>query len=252
MSENDITQEMWIIELENEYEQSEKNILADDTQASAYWSDVHSHLYGALLAISVPDDLLPIAYHRDIFKEVAVIWAHEASAGDSVIDKPTLAVECTNQWLQDVRSEHRKGLLYDRFLAEYSEFIAEERLKTSDEIIEDAWKITCYDDLLSLVESYEFDMMYVDALLTMQSPLFSVYNEVLGIDPGDIMEDLRDSLESVGYKRSEELMFPSCYFVPETKKYVDEFTTLYSRAEYNVSSKNSHLMVFEENEGFKP
>ena len=224
MSENGITQEMWKDTLEKEYGVIEEDFLAESPpEELEYRKEVVGHLYGALQALSIPDELLSAAYHRDILKEVYAFWADEASRGDSVVDKPALAVDCTSKWLLDVRAEYRQSLLYDRFVEEHATFIAAERLKTPDEIIEDAWKITCYNDLVMLMESVEFEQHEVDALLTLENPLSLIYDEVLSEDDNSIMDSLRETAERVALERVEEMNHP--FFAAEAvvQKYVDEF-----------------------------
>ena len=249
MSENNITHEMLKDELEKEYDMIEQDFIANASlQEKEYRREVFKHLNGALQVLPIPEDLLPTAHHRDILKEVYAFWVDEASSGNSVVDKPALAVDCTNKWLLDVRAEHRQSLLYDRFVEEHAAFIAAERLKTPNEIIEDAWKITCYDDLLMLVETSELEMIHVDALLTLESPLFSVYDEVLGIGSSENMDELRDTLERVAVTRVEELDHPFYHVEPGVQKYAEEFEAFYLQEDEQDDSfeqRNDNEMEME-------
>ena len=249
MSENSITHEMWKEALEKEYDMIEEDFIANaPPQEMEYRREIFKHLYSALQVLSIPEDLLSTAYHRDILREIHAFWADEASRGDSVVDKAALAVDCTNKWLLDVRAEHRQSLLYDRFSEEHAAFIAAERLKTPNEIIEDAWKITCYYDLLMLVETSELEIMHIDALLTLESPLFSVYDEVLGIGSSERMDELRDTLERVAETRVEELGRPFYHVAPGVQKYAEELVTFYSQEDEqddSLEQRNDNDMEME-------
>jgi len=221
MSENDITKEMLMEKLFEEMAYPRKSV---SSELVDYRRDAFDHIYKAMEAVDVPGDLLRNAHRRDdAMNQIYLFWVEKASEGDSVVDKPDLAVECVKKWLLDVRSEYRHDLLYNRFAEEREAFLAAERLKTPDEIIEDAWKITCYNDLVMLMESVEFEQHEVDALLTLENPLSSIYDEVLSEDDNSIMDSLRETAERVALERVEEMDNPFFAAEPSVQKYVDEF-----------------------------
>ena len=195
MNENmkTITREMLTDKIDTEFTDLQKNT-NEDASLFAYRKESMGHILNALYNTPVPGEMLPTAYGReDVLREVYLFWAERASRGDAAVDKDELALNCARLWLEDVRNEYRHGLLCDRIKAEYAEFIAEELLKTPNEIIEDAWKITCYNDILMNLENEEMDTRDIDALLTLHYPLANVYDEYLSRDMSDYMQDIFDT-----------------------------------------------------------
>ena len=96
-------------------------------------------------------------------------------------------------------------MLCERVDAEYQELLSAERLKTPDEIINDSWKISCYDDLVSAMREMTFDSEELDALLEIESPIFSVYDYLLREDNSEHMASLCDSIAEAIKKHKPEM-----------------------------------------------
>ena len=238
MSENTeaITRDMLIDKIDDELNSLHKGN-NESAVLFAYRKASMGHIRDALYNTPIPDELLAIAYGReDILREAYLYWTEKASRGDEIIDKGDLALNCVRLWLEDVRGEYRYGLLYDRIAAEHDEFMAEERLKTPDEIIEDAWKITCYNDLLMTLANEEMDTRDIDALLTLRYPLANIYDEYLQRDMSDHMNDLLDTTLDIAQLQHDNIM--DGYAMEHTqdthsKQFVDEYLALYGAAGFD-------------------
>lgn len=198
MDDNDkivFTREMFTDKIESEYDTTNQDVPADmSPDVLAYRLEIATYLRDALYALPIPEELLETACNRNgIINQTYLFWMDEASKGDEIVDKLGLSYDCTKLWLDDVRLEYRHGLLLDRINAEHEAFMEAERQKTPEEIIEDAWKITCYNDLQTMFDNEEIEPKTVDALLTMEAPLSSVYDEYLKQDMTDHMTDILDA-----------------------------------------------------------
>lgn len=102
--------------------------------------------------------------------------------------------------------EYRHSLLVERVRAEHAEFIAAERLKPPDEIMEDAWRIVCYDDILMALENDDsMNGEDIDALLTLRCPIANIYEEHLQKDTTGYMDDIMVSAIDTAQKQRETL-----------------------------------------------
>lgn len=208
MNENmeTITREMLTDKIDHSYIGLQKG-LNEDAGLFAYRKESMGYIHDALYNAPIPDELLRTAYGReDILREAYLFWTEKASRGDTAVDKEGLAADCARLWLEDVRNEYRHNLLCERIAAEHAEYMAEERLKTPDEIIEDAWKITCYNDLMMKIGYEEMDTRDIDALLTLRYPLANVYDEVLQRDMSDHMNDLMDAVTDIAQLQRENIV----------------------------------------------
>lgn len=238
MSENgskdiSITRDMVIDKIDTEHEAVNRD-MPDDTDPGllAYRLEVMAYLRDALYAMPIPDELMATVYNREnILKEVYLFWVDEASKGDEVTDKVGLAFNCAKLWMDDVRAEYRANLLYNRVADEWAAFMAAERLKTPDEIIDDAWKISCYNDLLMEIESAELPARDVDALLTLERPLYSIYDEFLSRDMTDHMNDLVETALEVAQLQHESILDGYIQGNDQTKQEIESYLSLYGNLE---------------------
>lgn len=178
-----------------------------DPDLLAYRLEVATYLRDALYALPIPDELMETACNwTGIINQTYLYWTDEASRGTEVVDKLSLAFDCAKLWLGDVRAEYRCNLLYNRIGAEYEEFMAAAQLKRPLEIISDAWKIVCYDDVMMMFEHEEIPPKVVDALLTMESPLFAVYEELRDQDSSDHMNGILDAAQDIADLQHESIL----------------------------------------------
>jgi len=238
MSENgskdiSITRDMVIDKIDAEHEAINRD-MQDDTDPGllAYRLEVMAYLRDALYALPIPDELLATVYSREnILKEVYLFWADVASRGDEVVDKVDLAYACAESWYADVYAEYRKSLLDERITAELVAFIEEEKRKTPEEIIDDAWKITCFYDLQMAIENEDLPAQNVDALLTMDYPLHSIYDEFLSRDMSDYMNDLVETALDIAKLQHQAIMEGHIPENPDLHKYVEEYLATYFNPE---------------------
>lgn len=224
------TKEMFTDKIDNEL-QSIQLYAPENLSAEllSYRLEVAGHLHNALYALPIPDELTETACGREnVLDQVYLFWTDEASKGKEIVDKLGLACECARLWLGDVRQEYRHGLLVERINAEHQAFMEVERQKTPDEIIEDAWKITCYNDLQLTLEHEELNAQVVDALLTMEYPLGSIYDEYLKRDMSDHMEELLFTAQEIASLQHQALT--QDWYLPASpalQPYVEEYFAVY-------------------------
>lgn len=238
MSEHDttdisITRDMVIDKIDAEYEAVNRD-LPDDTNPDllAYRLEVMTYLRDALYAMPIPDELTATVYGREnALNEVYLFWVDEAARGDEVVDKVGLACACAKNWLANVRAEYRKSLLDERITAELAAFIEEEKQKTPEEIIDDAWKITCFYDLQMAIENEDLTAQDVDALLTLERPLYSIYDEVLSKDMSDHMNGLVETALEVAQLQHESILDGHIQGNPQTEQDIESYLTLYGGLE---------------------
>lgn len=94
-----------------------------------------------------------------------------------------------NEYLTDIWYQYRFGILYDRLVEESEAFRAELLGMTKEEIIELAYKINGYDDILILFDCHPFSLSDIETLLLMENPLAELYEGWRDVD-NTYMDDL--------------------------------------------------------------
>lgn len=190
----------------------------------------------ALYVTPIPNELNQSIFNREnILGEVYLFWVDEAAKDAPEMDTLALSYECVANWLTEVRHEYRTTLLRERLAVEHAAFIEEERQKTPDEIIEDAWNITCMNDLLMALDNEDLESQDVDALLTIEYPLHTIYDEFLSKDSESHMYDLTDTAVEVAQTRHNDIMTENIYLKPEdtlTKQRIEEYLKVYGGLDY--------------------
>lgn len=217
--------------------------------------DVLTHIRDALYSLPIPDELNQSVFDREnILNEVFLFWIDEAVKVAPAMDKVALSYESAASWLSDIRHEYRAALLRERLAAEHETFIEEERQKTPDEIIEDAWKIACMDDLLMALNNEDLSPQDVDALLTIEYPLHTIYDEFLSKDSESHMYDLIDTTIEVAQARHHDIMTENIYLKPEdtvTKQRIEEYLKLYGGPDHS-NGRDDPDHELEPDEGLEP
>lgn len=251
MSENgskdiSITRDLVIDKIDAMHEAIIRDMPKDiDPGLRAYQVDVMSCLRDALYAMPIPDELTATIYGRkNILKEVYLFWVDEAARGDEVVDKVGLACACAKNWLADVRAEHRKSLLDERITTELAAFIEGEKRKTPKEIIADAWKIACFYDLRVAIENEDLTAQNVDALLTLERPLYSIYDEVLSNDMSDYMNNLVETALEVAQLQHESILDGHIHGNAQTEQDIKSYLALYGGLE-NENSQDADAEMQE-------
>jgi len=227
-----ITREMIVEKVDAEFQAFHESV-PDNQQDNSFIEkrDVLAQIRNALYAMPIPDEFFQSIYERDsILTEVYLFWVGGVSAGEPNADRLSLAYDCTSNWINGVRHEYKSTLLREKLAVEHEAFIAEERKKLPDEIIEDAWKITCMNDLLMAFENEDLDSQSVDALLTLEYPLHTVYAKFLSKDSESRMYDLVDTAIEVAQTRHNDLVTENAYSLPEesaVKQHIDEYVKTY-------------------------
>lgn len=184
------------------------------------------HIRGALYGLPIPDELMQSVFEREkILGEIYLYWVEEF-VKEASMDKVSLSYDCAEIWLGEVRHEHRTGLLCDRLAAEHEAFLADERMKTPDEIIEDAWMIACKADLVKALRTEDLSPQDVNALLTMAHPLDAIYVSFLSKDIEGHMYDLVDSAIETAQARHQEILAKNADFNTEdsmAKQRIEEY-----------------------------
>lgn len=195
-----------------------------------------TQIRNALYSLPIPDELNQSIFSREsVIGEVYLFWLDEAVRGTRDLDKVALCYESAANWLDGVRHEHRNALLRDRLAVEHEAFIEEERQKTPDKIIEDAWKIACMDDLLTALGDEDLSPQNVDALLTIEYPLHTIYDEFLSKDNEGHIYDLIDTAIETAQARHHDIMTENICLSPEdtvTKQRIDEYLKVYGEPDY--------------------
>ena len=164
------------------------------------------HIRSALYGLPIPDELMQSVFGREnILGEIYLYWVEEF-VKEASMDKVSLSYDCAEIWLGEVRHEYRTGLLCDRLAAEHEAFLAEERLKSPNEIIEDAWMIACKADLVKALRTEDLSPQDVNALLTMEHPLDAIYVSFLSKDIEGHMYDLVDAAIETAQARHQEIL----------------------------------------------
>ncbi len=221
------TREMLIESIDDEYNGLQKG-LNEDAALFAYRKESNGYIRDALYNMPIPDELLGTACRRGyILQEGYLFWTELAARGDTAMDKTGLAMECARLWLAEVRNEYRQGLLVERVAAEHTAFIEAIRLKTPDEIIENAWKICCYSDIHMQLEEEEIETRAIDALLTLRSPLEAVYEEFLQRDLSSHMSDVFDVAMDIAQLQRENLAEGHLPEDAVDERYVSEYLEFY-------------------------
>lgn len=197
----------------------------------------------AFYAMPIPEELLSIIFeHENILNEVYLFWLDETTEGKSNIDEFTLPYECMAKWLEGIKHEYHTNLLRERLTAEHDEFIEVERQKEPDEIIKDAWKIACMDDLLMAISDEDLSPQDVAALLTIQYPLSTIYDEFLSKDSENHMYDLIDTAMEVAQARHHDIVTENVSFQQEdtgTKKHIEEYLKVFGGLGHNDEQDQS-------------
>ncbi len=152
------------------------------------------------------------------------------------MDKVALSYDSAEKWLAEVRRKYLNDLLYNRLDAEHEAFLEEERKKTPDEIFEDAWKIAYMADILTAVGNEDLWPQDVDALLTIEYPLHTIYDEYLSKDSEGYMYDMIDTVIEVAQSRHHDIITENIYLKPEdtvTKQRIEEYLKLYGGPDYS-------------------
>ncbi|MEN3005992.1 DUF3848 domain-containing protein [Dehalobacterium formicoaceticum] len=207
--------------------------------------EVLAQIRDALYVIPIPDELKQSVFDREcILEEVYLFWQEETSRDTPNVDRFALPYECASYWLNGVHYEYRNALLYERLAADHEAFIAEERQKTPDEIIEDAWKITCMADLLMALENEDLEPQDVDALLTMEHPLHVIYDEYLSKDSESHMYALIDTAVEVAQARHNDIMTKNIHLTSGdtvTKQRIEDYLKVYGEPEQEPALKKLRL-----------
>lgn len=232
-----ITREMIEEKIDAEFQTFNGSVPAQQQDSSFKTKrEVLAQIRDALYVMPIPSELHQSIFNREsILGEVYLFWLDEASKDEPNTDTLSLPYECASNWFDGVRHEYRTALLRERLAAEHEAFIAEERQKTPDEIIEDAWKIACMDDLLMALENEDLEPQNVDALLTIEYPLHTIYDEFLSKDSESHMYDLIDTAAEVAQARHNDIMTENIYLKPEdsvTKQRIEEYLKVYGGPDY--------------------
>ena len=233
-----ITREMFEDKIDVEFETFTGSVPVDQRDSAFETKlEVLAQIRDAFYVIPIPDELKqPVFDHESILEKVYLFWQEETSKDTPNINRFDLSYECASNWLDGVRYEYRANLLRERLAAEHEAFIEEERQKTPDEIIEDAWKIACMDDLLMAFDNEDLSQQDVDALLTIEYPLHTIYDEFLSKDSEGHMYNLIDTAVEVAQARHHDIITENIYLKPEdsvTKQRIEEYLRLYGGPDYS-------------------
>lgn len=240
-----ITREIIEDKIDTEFQTYTKSVPTTQRDSSFETKlEVLAQIRDALYVLPIPQELYQSIFsHENILGEVYLFWVDEAAKDKPNADKLSISYECASNWLYGIRHEYRNILLRERLAAEHGEFMAEERQKTPDEIIEDAWKITCMNDLLMALNSEDLEPQDVDALLTIEYPLHTIYDEFLTKDNESHMYDLIDTATEVAQARHHDILMENIYLKPEdtvTKQRIEEYLKLYGGPDYYDGQSGPH------------
>ena len=86
--------------------------------------------------------------------------------------------------------------LYEKMSEEYTQFKEDLRSRTPDEIMDKAYELVFKEDILSCFEYRDLDDSTIEALMTLERPLGSLYREWLDADASymDMLEQCIDNL----------------------------------------------------------
>jgi len=191
----------------------------------------------ALYNLPIPHELHPFIFnHENILREAFLFWLDEA-VKTMPLDRLALSYDCAANWLTEVRHEYRTALLRERLAGEHQAFLEEERQKTPDEIIEDAWKITCMADLLTVLTNGGLEPQEIDALLTIEHPLHTIFGDFLPKDNENHLYALTDIALEVAQTRHNDLVTGNIDLQPEdavTKQHLEEYLKFYGGPAYSA------------------
>lgn len=241
-----VTREMIVEEIDAELAEFTDSTPAESRDSTfSDRMDVMTHIRDALYSLPIPEELNQSVFEREnILSEVFLYWIDEAARNTPNMDKVALAYESAANWLAGVRHEYRSGLLSDRLAAEHEAFLEEERQKTPDEIIADAWMIACKADLVMALRDEDLSPQNVDALLTIEHPLHTIYVNFLSKDCESHMYDLVDSAIETAQDRHHDILTENIDLKLEdaiTKQRIDEYLKVYGGPESSDEQADPEL-----------
>lgn len=228
-----ITRDMVIDKIDTEYEAVNQDAPNEsDPDLLTYRLEVMTYLRDALYALPIPDELAATVYGREsILKEVYLFWMDEVARGDEVVDKVSLACACAKSWLTDVRAEQRKTLLDERIEAELAAYVESLMHKLPEVIINNAWQIVCFHDIQLAIQDEDLPARSVEALLTLDTPLYSIYDEFLSKDLSDHMAALVDAALDLAQVRGNSLLAGNIQGTSQHKQDIENYLSLYGELE---------------------
>ena len=109
------------------------------------------------------------------------------------------------EYLEKAEHEYIDGMLYDRIKAEYETRLEEIRKMPPNEIIEKAYELVMLEDIRIAFEcDNELDTEQVKALLSLESPLWSVYHDWKKSDFSQ-MDDIRYVINETANETASEM-----------------------------------------------
>lgn len=117
--------------------------------------------------------------------------------------------DCVSEWLNSLEVKQQNAVLTERLIAEYKVFIEKEKLKTPVEIIEDAYRITCYNDITTAFQWHgeNLNLFAIDTLLSLEQPLDEIFTEFLKMDTtfelGNFIDSARELTATFQSKSTE-------------------------------------------------
>lgn len=92
--------------------------------------------------------------------------------------------------------KEKSALLFERAKAEHDAYIEEISDWDAKKLIDEAYKITIMDEILSRIENNEYAEYQLDVLLTFENPLFVIYQEWMDNEYG-ITEFMNATIDTV-------------------------------------------------------
>ena len=157
------------------------------------------------------------------------------SFNDTIEDMPTNVTGTAYPQFREVDS--RKKLLLSRCKEEYNQFIAEQINNAPSSVIANAAKIAGYNKILAQIESGMLELCEIDALLTLELPMTTIYAELLECYGADADQDCHDVIIETALTRAWDIG-ASLYLDGEHEnKYIGEFRERYGEQEHPDSSE---------------
>lgn len=157
--------------------------------------EIKTGFRNALYNIPLSDRMAGLLDEKDnILHSIMDYWAQ--------LDFESLGLDCDdfyeiiNTHLEELDYEDRDSQLYKRASAEYAEFIKDLEQKTPQEIFDFAYEIVLKADILCLLESHDMSKKEINALLTLEKPLDSIYTSWMDSDHShmDLLQQTMDDL----------------------------------------------------------
>ena len=151
--------------------------------------EIKHQIRNELRDISMTDEMIQALYITDNVLDDAYRSYLESDKGDQVF----LAVF---DYLEKAEHDYLSDRLYDRVTLEYQDYLDTVKEKTKDQIIDEAYKITTLYDLQCSLDPYttsNFSTERLKALMSLSSPLWSIYDEWQNCDSSTLY-DMKDTI----------------------------------------------------------